>query len=139
MFFHDHLDPLYTPRPTNHHTVVHVHESFFLFAHSLHPLTFCPTSCHLFSIYESVFVLLVSSVCSLGSTYEWDHMVFVISDWLFSLSMMFSMSIHTMSKGKFFVFFYGWIESQSINVPYLFYPFVYRWALGLLPYLSNCK
>ena len=27
------------PPPSNHHTVVHVHESLFLFAQSLHPIT----------------------------------------------------------------------------------------------------
>ena len=32
------LVPLYAPSPSNHHTVVHVHESFFLFAQSFHPL-----------------------------------------------------------------------------------------------------
>ena len=40
-----------------------------------------PTNCHLLSIYESVPIFLVSSVCSLDPTYEWDHMVFV-SVWL---------------------------------------------------------
>ena len=72
-FFHYHLLPLYTPPPSNHHTIVHVHESFFLFAQSLHPLT-TPTSCHLFSIYKSVSVSLVSSVCSLDSMY---HVLFI--------------------------------------------------------------
>ena len=36
-----------------------------------------PPSCHLLSIYESISVLLVSSVCLLDSKYEWNHMVFV--------------------------------------------------------------
>ena len=36
-FFHYPLVPLYPPPPSNHHTVVHVHESSFLFAQSLHP------------------------------------------------------------------------------------------------------
>ena len=38
-FFHYHLVPLFPTPPSSHHTVVHVHESFFLFAQSLHPLT----------------------------------------------------------------------------------------------------
>ena len=44
-----------------------------------------PNSCRLFSIYESVSVLLFSSVCSLASAYEWKHMVLSFSDWLISL------------------------------------------------------
>ena len=36
-FTHYHLVP-YTPlSPCSHHTVVHVHESFLLFARSIHP------------------------------------------------------------------------------------------------------
>ena len=69
VFFHYHCLPLYFPS-NNHHTVVHVHESFFLFAQSLHFLNSSPLTVSLLSIYESVFVLLVSSVYSLGSTYE---------------------------------------------------------------------
>ena len=54
-----HLVPLYLPPPSNHHTVVHVHESFFLFAQSLHPLTSHPLAVILLSIYESVPIFLV--------------------------------------------------------------------------------
>ena len=32
------FSPFTPPSPSNPHTVVHVHESFFLFAQSLHPL-----------------------------------------------------------------------------------------------------
>ena len=45
-----------------HHIAVYAHESFFLFAQSLHPLTL-PKAVILLSIYESVPILLVSSVC----------------------------------------------------------------------------
>ena len=38
------LIPLYPPHSQNHDTIVRVHESFFLFAGSLHSLT--PHSCH---------------------------------------------------------------------------------------------
>ena len=37
------------------------------------------TSCHLLSIYESVPIFLDSPVCSSGSTYERNHMVFVFA------------------------------------------------------------
>ena len=77
LFFHYHLVPLYFPPLSNHHTVVHVHESFFLFAQSLYPLTSTPLAVILLSIHESVSILPVGSVCSLDSTYEWGHMVFV--------------------------------------------------------------
>lgn len=52
------------------------------------------------SVYESASILLVTSVCSWGSTYEWDHMVFVISDLLSSFSLMFSRSTHAIKKVK---------------------------------------
>ena len=68
------------PHLGDHHTVVHVHE-FFPFSLLLNPSTPYtqphPTAVSLLSIYESVSLLLVSSVCSLDSTYEWNHMVFV--------------------------------------------------------------
>ena len=35
VFFMLPFGPLRPPPPSNHHTVVHVHESFFIFAHSL--------------------------------------------------------------------------------------------------------
>ena len=69
-FFHYHLVPLYPPPRHNHHTVVHVHESFFLFALPLHSLTSPHLAVILLSICESVSIFLVSSVCSLDSTYE---------------------------------------------------------------------
>ena len=36
------FSPLILPSPSSHHTLVHVPESFFLFAQSLHPLTSLP-------------------------------------------------------------------------------------------------
>ena len=44
--------------------------SFFLFACSPSPPNLLPHSGHLLSIYESVPIFLVTSVCSLDSTYE---------------------------------------------------------------------
>ena len=77
-FSHYQWVSLYPPVPSNHHTVGHVQESFFFFVQPLHLLTYpLPTSCHLLSIYESVSVLPVRSVCSLDSTYKWNQMVFV--------------------------------------------------------------
>ena len=45
LFFHYHLVPLDPPPLNRHCTVVCVHESFFLFAHSVHRLTSPTTSC----------------------------------------------------------------------------------------------
>ena len=76
------------PLRHNHHTVVH--ESFFLFAQSLHPIPSPTLTDILLSIYASVSISLLSSICSLDSTYERNHMVLPFSDWLISLSVMFS-------------------------------------------------
>ena len=70
------LVPLYLPLPSNHHTVVHAHESFFLFAQLLYSLL-SPLNLSSCSPSMSLSIFLVSSVCSLDSTGEWNHMVFV--------------------------------------------------------------
>ena len=107
------ISPSPTPTPSNHHTLVH--ESFFLFAQSLHLLPSPPLSCHP-ALYESVFILLVSSVCSLDSTYEWNDMVFVFLWLAYSLSIMFSRPIHTVAKVKLSSF-YGQVVFHCIDVP----------------------
>ena len=40
-----------------------------------------------------------------------------LSDWLISLSIMFSRSIHTVKDGKNFFFYYGWVLFHCINFP----------------------
>ena len=57
---------------------------FFFFFCSMPPPSFLPThlAVILFSICEAVSILHVSSVCSLGSTYEWNHMVSVSLFWI---------------------------------------------------------
>ena len=49
---------------------------FFPFTQSLHSLACPPFAVSLLSIYESVSILLATSVCSLDSTHKWNHMVF---------------------------------------------------------------
>ena len=72
------FSPLIPLSHHNYHTVVHVPESFFLFAQSFHLFTSPrPLAVILLSIYGSVPIFLVSSICSLDSTYDWDHTVFV--------------------------------------------------------------
>ena len=66
-FFPLSFSPLISPPPSNHHTIVHVHESFFLSAQSLNPLT----SPHQLSLALNLWVCPhFGSVCSLDSTYE---------------------------------------------------------------------
>ena len=75
VFLQYHLVPLYGPRPCNRHTVVHVHKSFVFFAQPFHSLCSPRLSCHC-ALCESVSILLLSSVCSLDPTCEWNLMVF---------------------------------------------------------------
>ena len=74
---HYYLTPLYPASPKII-TLFFVSMSPFSFSaqclHSQHPSS---RAVSLFSIYESVSVLLVSSVCSLDTTYVWNQMVFV--------------------------------------------------------------
>ena len=69
-----HLHPL--PSPLQLPIVVHAHEFFFFFARSFFPQPH-PHSRAISLLSESVSIFLVSSVCPLDSTYEWNHMVFV--------------------------------------------------------------
>ena len=95
------FSPIIPPPLSSHHAVVHVHGNFFLFAQSLCPLT-SPASCP---------SMIVSLFCLLGQFVdEIPHMSEIIwylsfSDWLISLSIMSSRSVHTVARGKFFYFF----------------------------------
>ena len=71
-FFPLSFSPLIPPPTSNHHTVVHVHESFFFLLGPSTPNLPAPLTGILLPIYESVSVLLISSVCSLDSTQEWN-------------------------------------------------------------------
>ena len=75
-----------------------------------------PNSCHLFSIYESVSIFLVSSVCSLDSTVSKNIWYLSLSDWFISLSILFSRSIHAVTKGNIFLF-YSRVVFHCVNVP----------------------
>ena len=82
--------------------------------------------------------------CFLDSTCKWNHIVFVFL-WLSSLRIKLSRSIHVVTNGKisvlwgvfcFVFFFFRWVIVFFIH---LLYPFIYQWALRLLPYLGSCK
>ena len=71
-FYHYHLGPLYPPP---HHTVIHVHESFLLFAQPFHPPTSALLSCLaiyaiLLSMSLSLFYLFVQFAQQYGWTGE---------------------------------------------------------------------
>ena len=92
------------PLPRNHHTVVHVHESFFFFlVQSLHPLvtTFQELSDCSLSISLSLFFLLVQFIHYLPHKSEiiW-YLSF--SDRFISSSIIFSRSIHAIAKSTIF-------------------------------------
>ena len=64
--------------PSNHHPVVHVHESCSLSAQVLLLFSAPPQlAVILLSIYESVPIFFISSVCSFSSTYERNHTAYV--------------------------------------------------------------
>ena len=116
-FFHYQLVPLYPLTPSNHLTVVHVHESFFLFALFLCPLTYPPTPAVICSPSMSLSLLLVSSVCLLDFSYEWNHMVFAFL-WLAyfaSHNVVYVQPYYC--KGLHFLLFYRWVEFHCVNVP----------------------
>ena len=92
VFFPYYLVSLADPSPTsNHYIAVHVHESFFLFAQSLHPQS-PPLAVILFSIYGSVHIFQIIWYLS-------------FPDWLVLLNIIFASFIHTVTKGKIFFFF----------------------------------
>ena len=140
VFFFYHLIPLCPSHPCNHHhTVVHVHESFFYFAWFLHPVTTPPRAISLLSICESsLFCLLVQFVHWIPRMSE---IIWYVSffDWLISLSIMIPRSNHAVAKVKILFLFYGQVVFHCVYVPWLFYPLIYWWTLGRLPYLGNCK
>ena len=93
----------------------------FCFTLALFPQSPSPlTAVSLFSVHESVSILIVSLFCSLDSTYEWNHMVLGFLDWLISSSIMFSRSIHAVAKSKILFFFYSQVVFHHVNVPQIF-------------------
>ena len=73
------------------------------------------------SLYKSVSVFLVSSVCSLDSTCEWDHVVFVFL-WLAYFTQHCVLQVHPCChKGWNFLLVYNRAVFHCVNVPQLFY------------------
>ena len=76
VFFYYHLVTIY-PKPLAIPTLLSMSWVLFHFTSIPPPPNHSPTSYHLLSIYESIPIFIVSSVYSLDSIYEWNHMVFV--------------------------------------------------------------
>ena len=139
MFFSITIQSPYTPLPSAITTPVSMSISPFSFL--LNPFTpyplpvaviyFPSTSLFLFCLLVQIFHQIPHR-----SEIIW-YLSF--SDWLISLSIMFSRSIYIVAKDKIFVFFYGRVEIYCVNVPQLFYPLIYRWTLGLCPSLRHCQ
>ena len=70
--------------------------------------------------------------------YEWNHTIFVLP-WLTSTTMMPSKSIHVVENGKILSFLKSLSSILLYTFHILLYPFIYWWALSLLPYLGYCK
>ena len=88
------------------------------------------------SVYESVSVLLVCSVCSLDSTWVNSYGICLSLTGLF-ISIIFSRSIHAVAKGKIFLLFYGQVVFHCVNVPHghFFYP---AWC-GSVDWVPACE
>ena len=88
---------------TNPHDIYFITGSLYLLTPFTHFAPPPPQFWHLFSISMSSGF----SVFGFGSTYEWDHAVFIFL-WLIWLSIMPSRSSHVVSNGRVSFFFYGW-------------------------------
>ena len=151
VFFHHHLPPPLYPLLPPLSTLPLCYSPYYLLsirvfpccsipsAFSPSPSTSCPSdSCQsVLCIYASVLILFVTLFCSLHSTYKQEHTVLVLLWRLISLSTMFCSYIHAVAIGKISVF-NSQVLSHCVNVPELFDPLIYGWALGLFLDLGYC-
>ena len=92
----------------------------------------------IYSLYLRVFFCLsLFLLCFLNATNDWNHIVFVFL-WVISLSIIPYRSIHAVGSGDL-ILFYGWVTFPCICIRHLLYTLIYRWILGLLPYLGYYK
>ena len=108
LYFSLPLIPLIPPFPYYYHTFVHIHESFFLLAPSFHLLTFHPLPTEQSACFLSMSLFLFCLVILF--VHQIPHLSEILwylsfSYWLISLSIMFSRSVHTVTKGKIFFSF----------------------------------
>ena len=85
------------------------------------------------------FVIFISLLYFLDSTYKWYHTVFVFL-YLTYFTWQNTLQVHPCCcKWQSFISFYGWVIFHCIYVPHLLYPFICRWTLRLLPCPGYCK
>ena len=116
IFFPLPFSALISPSLRNHHTVVHVQESFFLFDQSLHLLTSPTLAVVLLSIYGSVPISLVS--CLFIKFHIWVELYGVclsLAD-LFHLAWC-SPGPSILLQKVHFLLFYGQVGVHYVNVP----------------------
>ena len=73
------------------------------------------------------------------STYEWNHMVFVFSIWLFLLSIIHSRSIHFIINGKISSFFFLWLSGIPLCIDTISSLLIRSLMDTLFPYLGYCE
>ena len=71
------FNPLISTPSFSHHTVVHVHEPFVLFAQSFHPLKSPASIGVIWSLSMNLSLLSLLAQFVHLTPHEWDHMVFV--------------------------------------------------------------
>ena len=116
-------------------------------SHSPPPITPPATLCSLYlrvsyDLSPSLFLYcfasltLCSSVLSLKVLIWVKSYDFSFSDWLISLSIIPSSSIHEVANGKISFFFDCRAILHCIYIPHLLYPFIHRWTFGLFHTLA---
>ena len=84
----------------------------------------------------AVILLSISvNLMTLDTSYKRNHTVFVFCDWLISLNIMFSWSIHVAAH-KYSIPFENWIIFHCMHMLHFAYSFIWQWTLGLLPPLG---
>ena len=118
---------------------------FFFLNHSYLLIFFCstspPTTSCLFSVAITVSVCLCLIICfafQIHIKVKPYNICLSLCD--ISHSVISSKSIVVIANGKTpFFFFNGWIIVHGIHIPHALYPYIYWWALTLLPYLGYSK
>ena len=82
-------------------------------------------------IYECVLLYLLIWFGFLDSTYKWNHMVFVFSIWLISLSIILFRFVQDVPNDKLSFLMGEWYSILFRYIHFL-YPFVYWWTFSTI-------
>ena len=105
-----------------HHNVVHI----YLSSASKHPSPLTAVSLfHVCFCFSFLLLLLLNYFVDYIPDIEEITWYLSFFDGLISLSIMISRSVHAVGKGKIFFFFYSQVVFHCVNVPPLFYLFIY--------------